>query len=295
MTRINARQRRREATYRRGYEDGKRAALSTAEPVRCRDCDGYNCDDGCAYPGASPAPSLSDAELQVCRERRYAFALPNDELAKDARELLTELDGFNGMEYDSDSEVACQRAHSIISALLERFETPAPSVAVKAQQPAWIRHDGKRMPVHAETIVEVRMASGFEYEADLAGNWLEREGSKSNWHHDLGCPHPCDIVAYRIVSRTSALSAQVQDVAGWQPIETAQKHGWGAPILTCRMGAFADWFGNEAVGGYAEPPETAYWNDVGVCWTRCHAPHDAWEPTHWQPLPAAPAKQECGE
>ncbi len=33
MTRINSRQRRREATYRRGYEDGKRAALSSAEPV----------------------------------------------------------------------------------------------------------------------------------------------------------------------------------------------------------------------------------------------------------------------
>ncbi|MGP4665954.1 hypothetical protein [Agrobacterium pusense] len=70
------------------------------------------------------------------------------------------------------------------------------------------------MPVNAETIVEVRMASGFEYEADLAGNWLEREGSKSNWHHDLGCPHPCDIVAYHIVTNSPALSAQAQDVAG---------------------------------------------------------------------------------
>jgi len=93
---------------------------------------------------------------------------------------------------------------------------PAPSVAVKAQQAVWIKHDGKRIPVNAETIVEVRMASGFEHEADFAGNWLEREGSKSNWHHDLGCPHPCDIVAYRIVTNSAALSAQVQDVAGWQ-------------------------------------------------------------------------------
>lgn len=93
---------------------------------------------------------------------------------------------------------------------------PAPSVAVKAQQAVWIKHDGKNMPVNAETIVEVRMASGFEYEADLAGNWLEREGSKSNWHHDLGCPHPCDIVAYHIVTNSPALSAQAQVVAGWQ-------------------------------------------------------------------------------
>ncbi|WP_454686884.1 hypothetical protein [Agrobacterium leguminum] len=93
----------------------------------------------------------------------------------------------------------------------DRPPQPAPSVAVKAQQAVWIKHDGKRMPVNAETIVEVRMASGFEYEADLAGNWLEREGSKSNWHHELGCPHPCDIVAYRIVTISPALSAQVQD------------------------------------------------------------------------------------
>jgi hypothetical protein len=102
---------------------------------------------------------------------------------------------------------------------------PAPSVAVKAQQAVWIKHDGKNMPVNAETIVEVRMASGFEHEADLAGNWLEREGSKSNWHHDLGCPHPCDIVAYHIVPNSPALSAQVQDVAGWQivPIEPTEE------------------------------------------------------------------------
>ena len=73
---------------------------------------------------AAPAPQehvMGEEALQVCRERRYAWALSDAELAKDARELLEELDGFNGLEYDSDSEVACQRSHSIISALLERF------------------------------------------------------------------------------------------------------------------------------------------------------------------------------
>ncbi|MEE9983693.1 hypothetical protein [Agrobacterium pusense] len=95
----------------------------------------------------------------------------------------------------------------------DRPEDFTPSVAVKAPQADWIKHDGKRMPVNAETIVEVRMASGFVYDADFASNWHERDGSKSNWHHDLGCPHPCDIVAYRIVTNSPALSAQVQDVA----------------------------------------------------------------------------------
>lgn len=80
--------------------------------------------------------------------------------------------------------------------------------------------------------------------------------------------------------------------SGWQPIETASRDGWHAPILTCRMGEPARWFGDEPVGGYAEPPEAAYWNEYGDCWTPCHRPHDAWEPTHWMPLPDAPAIRE---
>lgn len=81
----------------------------------------------------------------------------------------------------------------------------------------------------------------------------------------------------------------------WQPIETAPKDGWSAPILTCCMGEAPDWFGNEPVGGYAQPPSTTYWNEHGDCWTPCQRPHDVWEPTHWMPLPAAPVGQSTGE
>lgn len=73
---------------------------------------------------ATPTSStnlLGEEENEVCRERRYAWALPDTELLKDAREHLEELDGFNSLDFDSDSEVACQRSHGIISALLERF------------------------------------------------------------------------------------------------------------------------------------------------------------------------------
>lgn len=80
----------------------------------------------------------------------------------------------------------------------------------------------------------------------------------------------------------------------WQPIASAPKDGWGVPILTCRMGTPADWFGRETVGGYAEPPEAAYWNEHGDCWTPCQRPHDVWEPTHWMPLPSAPSQIEEG-
>ncbi|WP_341896516.1 hypothetical protein [Sphingobium sp. YR657] len=82
---------------------------------------------------------------------------------------------------------------------------------------------------------------------------------------------------------------------GWRPIETAPKDGWGAPILACRMGEPASWFGHQPVGGYAEPPEATYWNEYGDCWTPCHRPHDEWEPTHWMPFPAAPEIQPEGQ
>lgn len=89
-----------------------------------------------------------------------------------------------------------------------------------------------------------------------------------------------------------ALPCDWVDNPGWRPIETAPRDGWHAPILTCRMGDPAPWFGGEPVGGYAEPPEAAYWNEYGDCWTPCHRPHDEWLPTHWLPLPSAPTVGE---
>jgi hypothetical protein len=76
----------------------------------------------------------------------------------------------------------------------------------------------------------------------------------------------------------SALSAQVQDVAGWQPISALEPKdgmivmGWGE--YRERDGfspAFMRWY--DSVGG---------WNVNAM----------PFYPTHWVPLPAAPAKQE---
>lgn len=143
--------------------------------------------------------------------------------------------GFLEIEIRTESLLRCGEGyqdevinagwHYWNAALSAAEPQPAPSVAVKAQQAVWIKHDGKNMPVNAETIVEVRMASGFEHEADLAGNWLEREGSKSNWHHDLGCPHPCDIVAYHIVPNSPALSAQVHNASENMATQIEMGHG----------------------------------------------------------------------
>lgn len=51
----------------------RRGILSALEPSaaqeRCRDCDGYNCDDGCAYPEPSAARELALEEIiALCRD-----------------------------------------------------------------------------------------------------------------------------------------------------------------------------------------------------------------------------------
>lgn len=73
----------------------------------------------------------------------------------------------------------------------------------------------------------------------------------------------------------SALSAQVQDVAGWQPIERAPRDG--TQFLAFEIGGYFNcwWHDN----GYGEQ----YWMDEA---------DSEPNPTHWMPLPAAPAKQE---
>lgn len=75
----------------------------------------------------------------------------------------------------------------------------------------------------------------------------------------------------------SALSAQVQDVAGWEPIETAPKD---RTIMLIWSSAWLH-------------PIMGYWSTVQNGWLE-YASRDtkANIATHWMPLPAAPAKQE---
>lgn len=52
----------------------------------------------------------------------YAHGISDADLIKEAIEFCNEeLDGFNGMEYDSDSEVCCQRSNTFIRELVHRM------------------------------------------------------------------------------------------------------------------------------------------------------------------------------
>lgn len=52
----------------------------------------------------------------------YAHGLSDAELVKEAIEFCNEeLDGYEGMEYDDDSEICCQRSNTFIRELALRL------------------------------------------------------------------------------------------------------------------------------------------------------------------------------
>ena len=156
---------------------------------------------------------------------------------------------------DQVKEVA---RRAIAEAALSAAEPqPAPSVAVKALQ-----------------------AVRDELRVDTSS------GSPGSISYEVGALH-------RIVAAVdAALSAQVQDVAGWQPIETAPKDG--TPVILWTV-----WVGDEISPDPFSEVQIGYWdhgNDLPESHDFSRRPE--WvvqrigEPTHWMPLPAAPAKQE---
>lgn len=90
----------------------------------------------------------------------------------------------------------------------------------------------------------------------------------------------------------AALSAQVQDVAGWQTMDTAPKDGtW----VLLQGGDFSDEFGGSVSVASARWVQGNRLLSEG--WLVCgaesgYSPFYYSSPTHWMPLPAAPAKQE---
>lgn len=85
----------------------------------------------------------------------------------------------------------------------------------------------------------------------------------------------------------SALSAQVQDVAGWQSIDTAPKDG--TRILIWLVHPSARFSKDPVAEGWAAAHE-AYWSDHNRGGWTWHGLCGA--PTLWQHLPAPPAQQE---
>ena len=84
----------------------------------------------------------------------------------------------------------------------------------------------------------------------------------------------------------SAISAQVQDVAVWQSIETAPKDGSTFLAVMAKAYSPRATLCKFQDGKFLSPSQGEKFVLPG--WNQ-------WWPTHWMPLPAAPAKQEGGK
>lgn len=85
------------------------------------------------------------------------------------------------------------------------------------------------------------------------------------------------------VMQNAALPAQVQDVAGWLPIETAPKDGRTFLAVMAKAYSPRATLCKFEDGKFLSPSQGEKFVLPG--WNQ-------WWPTHWMPLPAAPAKQE---
>ncbi len=107
-------------------------------------------------------------------------------------------------------------------------------------------------------------------------------------HTTVGQDIAAAILVIKDFHQKAALAAQVQDVAGWQPIETAPKDGRTILAYFPLEGLGKDWERVMPVK-YRESMMPEPWIFAGRA-----ASSYSTGPTHWMPLPAAPAKQEGG-
>lgn len=98
-------------------------------------------------------------------------------------------------------------------------------------------------------------------------------------HTTVGQDIAAVILVIKDLHQKATLSAQVQDVAGWQPIETAPKDGTRLLLM---------W---EPFSGMSEHVELGKWN-VRNGWVNTYGHAFSGSPTHFMPLPTALAKQE---
>ena len=104
----------------------------------------------------------------VLKHPTYAHGISDAELIKEALDFCdNELDSFDGMEYDSDTEVCCQRSNTFIRELVRRL-SPQPAAV---QEPVAVpTSEFERHAEYLETMADVIMDSPLagKLEAKLA-------------------------------------------------------------------------------------------------------------------------------
>lgn len=89
-----------------------------------------------------------------------------------------------------------------------------------------------------------------------------------------------------LLDELDALRSRAHAVSGWQPIETAPKDGAQYILVTAGRGAWIAHWCPVSVSGYRfdQPWRSVMLNHNHIAPTARYLP-----PTHWMPLPAAPA------
>lgn len=208
-------------------------------------------------------------------------------------------DGPGGIEaWNLIADFAVDNAEAIEAALSAAEPQPAPSVAVKALE--W-KQRGEHLDTFDASVFGLNYVVTQTVENGDWHFWLERgvKALTQTKHSSAEKAKAAAQADYEARIR-SALPAQVQDVAGWQPIETAPKDGTtilGYGEEPCRRGGSHvretrwEFYGEGSIAKElfkkGEGPSGSWgWQEPIHNWA------SSWEPTHWQPLPAAPAKQE---
>jgi len=192
--------------------------------------------------------------------------------------------GLSTAEGDGGTECELSYGRWVCSAeCWDRAVEPAPSVAVKALE--WQKVALGTLDWNWLEVENASTAFGaYSLQRHNTGHLRVMFGGKvvnffePEKHTDARAAAQADYEA-RI---RSALAAQVQDVAGWQPIETAPHDtnvllAWTDSTLPC------GWKMEAGMASWG-------WRRDGVSNMSEHG-----QATHWMPLPAAPARQEGGE
>lgn len=154
-------------------------------------------------------------------------------------------------------------------------------------------------PLQSETFVETR--KDIEGAADAVERLLEALLPPPREKRDPGTDPTVGETIARLnaldrkmaaeglyVSSTTAWLAakRLRENAQWQDIADAGKPAGGAPILACRLDVIP-LSGGHKKATYATLPEATAWDDSDGRWIAVGRPDDAWEPTHWMPMPGA--------
>lgn len=234
MTPSNGRQRRREATYRRGYEDGLAAAKASCDPV--------------AY--------LRHGEQTFVQNVPFGAMWISDK--DDPRAFPV---------YDRPHEPAS----SVAAKALELDGVPN---ALASGKGIWRTCTG----CHESNEGYPTGPFSDTLKCHLGGGCFECGGIGAIW----------DMTDYEDMGNFIAASAQVQDVVGWQSMDTAPKDG--TRILIWFVHPNARFSKDPVAEGWAAAHE-AYWIDHNCGGWTWHGLCGA--PMLWQPLPTAPVDMEA--